>query len=488
MRRVLVVDDEPHIRAVLRGYLEADGFAVSEAADGEEAVRQVRRDAPDLVLLDVMLPGFDGIEALRQVRTFSDVYVILVTARTEEVDKLVGLGVGADDYVTKPFSPREVAARVKAVLRRDRAVHQAGAAVLRFDGLTVDPGTREVQADGAPIGLSALEFDLLAALAEAPGRVFSRRQLLERVWGYDFFGDERVVDVHIRSLRARLGDDAANPRLIRHRPRGWLQVRGAARMRMRLPVRLFISYAVVAVIGAAVTYVTVRLLAPTLFDQHMNMLGGDHMGMGGQSGSAGSVHSAFISALTTALLVGVLASVATAGLAAAFVTSRLLRPLDAVRAATRRIAAGHYQASVPVPEVPELAALAGDVNTLAAELASTEARRTRLLGEVAHEMRTPLTALGGYVEGLIDGVFAPEPEILGAVSDELRRLGRLADDLSALSRAEEQRLDLHPADADLARPGPAGGRAAGPPVRRSPGDPGRARGRPAASAGPTPTG
>jgi histidine kinase len=219
---------------------------------------------------------------------------------------------------------------------------------------------------------------------------------------------------------------------------------------MRLPVRLFISYAVVVVIGAAVTYVTVRLLAPALFDQHMNMLGGDHMGMGGQDGTAGSVHSAFISALTAALLVGVLASVATAGLAAAFVTSRLLRPLDAVRAATRRIAAGHYQASVPVPEVPELAALAGDVNTLAAELASTEARRTRLLGEVAHEMRTPLTALGGYVEGLIDGVFAPEPEILGAVNDELRRLGRLADDLSALSRAEEQRLDLHPADADLA--------------------------------------
>jgi len=219
---------------------------------------------------------------------------------------------------------------------------------------------------------------------------------------------------------------------------------------MRLPWRLFISYAMVIVIGAAVAYVTVRLLAPTLFDHQMNMLGGDHMGMGGQSGTAGSVQSAFLSALTTALLVGVLASAAAAGLAAAFVTSRLLRPLNAVRAATRRIAAGRYQASVPVPNVPELAALAGDVNTLATELASTETRRTRLLGEVAHEMRTPLTALEGYMEGLIDGVFAPEPEILGAASDELRRLRRLADDLSALSRAEEQRLDLHPADTDLA--------------------------------------
>ena len=223
---------------------------------------------------------------------------------------------------------------------------------------------------------------------------------------------------------------------------------------MRLPWRLFISYAVVIVIGAVVAYVTVRLLAPTLFDHQMTMLGGDQMGMGmgpgGQSGTAGSVQSAFVSALTTALLVGVLASAAAAGLAAAFVTSRLLRPLNAVRAATRRIAAGRYQASVPVPKVPELAALAGDVNTLATELASTETRRTRLLGEVAHEMRTPLTALEGYMEGLIDGVFAPEPDILGAASDELRRLRRLADDLSALSRAEEQRLDLHPADTDLA--------------------------------------
>ena len=214
MRRVLVVDDEPHIRTVLRGYLEAAGFAVAEAGDGETAVAEVRRQPPDLVLLDVMLPGIDGLEALRQLRTFSDVYVILVTARTEEVDKLVGLGVGADDYVTKPFSPREVAARVKAVLRRDRGTREAPATVLRFEGLSIDKDGREVRLDGAPVNLSALEFDVLTALAETPGRVFSRRQLLEGVWGYDFFGDERVVDVHIRSLRARLGDDAASPRLI----------------------------------------------------------------------------------------------------------------------------------------------------------------------------------------------------------------------------------------------------------------------------------
>ena len=170
---------------------------------------------------------------------------------------------------------------------------------------------------------------------------------------------------------------------------------------------------------------------------------------GASTGTPGG-YGAISSALTTALLVGILASVVVAALAAAFVTSRLARPLSAVRAATKRIAAGQYQATVPVPREPELAALAGDVNTLAARLADTEARRTRLLGEVAHEMRTPLTALDGYLEGLIDGVFDPEPEILGAATDEVRRLRRLADDLSTLSRTEEQRLDLHPADADLA--------------------------------------
>jgi DNA-binding response OmpR family regulator len=212
--KVLVVDDEPHIRTVLRAYLEADGVEVTEAVDGESALVVLRDDPPDLVLLDVMLPGIDGLETLRRARTFSDVYIILVTARAEEVDKLVGLGVGADDYVTKPFSAREVTARVKAVLRRDRGPRSADDAVLRFDGASIDLTRREVVANGEPVVLSSLEFDLLAALARAPGRVFSRAQLLEQVWNYDFYGDERVVDVHIRSLRARLGDDAGDPHLI----------------------------------------------------------------------------------------------------------------------------------------------------------------------------------------------------------------------------------------------------------------------------------
>ncbi|TFB53310.1 response regulator transcription factor [Cryobacterium sp. TMT1-62] len=215
MQKVLVVDDEAQIRTVLRGYLEAEGYDVAEAADGAEALAVLHKDPPALVLLDVMLPGIDGLEVLRQLRGFSDAYVILVTARAEEVDKLVGLGVGADDYVTKPFSPREVTARVKAMLRRDNRDERTDRdALLRFDGLSIKPAHREVEANGVSVGLSSLEFDLLTALATEPGRVFSRAQLLKKVWGYDFYGDERVVDVHIRSLRARLGDDAGDPHLI----------------------------------------------------------------------------------------------------------------------------------------------------------------------------------------------------------------------------------------------------------------------------------
>ena len=188
-------------------------------------------------------------------------------------------------------------------------------------------------------------------------------------------------------------------------------------MKARLPVRLFVSYAAVAGVGAIVAYAAVRLLAPRLFDQRVGMMNGAGRGMGMGNTTAASVHSAFLSALNTALIVGVLASLAAAGVVAAVVTGRLLRPLDAVRSATRSIAAGQYDGRIALPSEPELAALAGDVNTLAAALAATESRRTQLLGEVAHEMRTPLTTLDGYVEGLIDGVFSPSPDTLASLSE-----------------------------------------------------------------------
>lgn len=217
--RMLVVDDDAKIRHLVVSYLRSEGWEVAEADDGEGAVRMVRERRPDLVILDVVMPGMDGIEALRQIRTFSDTYVIMLTARAEETDKLIGLSVGADDYLTKPFSPRELVARVKAVLRRQRPGGSTGGAAggdgpLRFPGLTIDGVRREVTVDDGAVTLTALEFDLLAALAAQPGRVFSRRQLLEAVWGWDHVGDDRVVDVHIRNLRRALGDRADEPRFV----------------------------------------------------------------------------------------------------------------------------------------------------------------------------------------------------------------------------------------------------------------------------------
>jgi len=225
-------------------------------------------------------------------------------------------------------------------------------------------------------------------------------------------------------------------------------------MSMRFPMRLFITYIVVIAVGAVIAFVTIRLIAPRFFIREIDVVFNNFVPIVGSAKARRdlriSARGAFESALTTSLLLGTLASVIAAVIAAGIVTSRLMHPINAVRSATRQIAAGRYEARVPLPSDPDLAGIAADVNTLAATLGDTEARRSRLLGEVAHEMRTPLTALEGYLEGLIDGVFAPEPEVLSAASDELRRLRRLADDLSALSRAQEQQLDLKLADTDLA--------------------------------------
>jgi len=213
--KILVADDEAGIRDVVGRYLVAEGYDVAFARNGVEALAMARAHEPDLVVLDVMMPELDGVEVLRQLRTESDVYVIMLTAKADEVDKIIGLSVGADDYLAKPFSPRELVARIKAVLRRARGPASVdGADRLVFDGLTIDLARRETTRDGRPVALSALEFDLLTALARAPGRAFTRRQLIEKVWGWDFYGDERVVDVHIRSIRRALDDSADAPELV----------------------------------------------------------------------------------------------------------------------------------------------------------------------------------------------------------------------------------------------------------------------------------
>lgn len=214
-RRILIVDDEPEVRRMLASYCRAEGYEALEAADGNAALEVARRSSPELVLLDVGLPGRDGFDVLAELRRVSNVPVIMLTARSEETDRVVGLRLGADDYVVKPFSPRELIARIGAVLRRtQRGDTGLADQAVNYAGLVIDVAGREVQVDGGAVVLSALEFDLLATLASAPGRVFTREQLLQRVWGWDYFGVDRVIDVHVANLRKALGDDATAPRFV----------------------------------------------------------------------------------------------------------------------------------------------------------------------------------------------------------------------------------------------------------------------------------
>ncbi|MDB5057399.1 MAG: two component transcriptional regulator, winged helix family [Chloroflexi bacterium] len=214
--RILIVDDEPSIVRLLQAYLQREGFEVATAADGRAALQIARSLKPQLVVLDLLLPEVDGLEVCRLLRQESDVYIIMLTARSEETDKIVGLTVGADDYVTKPFSPREMVARIKAVLRRTRRLSLTTAPqTLRFPDLTIDTGRHTVTVRGQDVELTALDFEILRTLAAQPGMVFSRSQLLERVWGYDHLGDERVVDVHIGLLRKKIEQDVQEPQFVK---------------------------------------------------------------------------------------------------------------------------------------------------------------------------------------------------------------------------------------------------------------------------------
>jgi DNA-binding response OmpR family regulator len=211
MTTVLVVDDEPTIREIVVGYLRRDGYRTLEAADGLRAREILEAESPNLVVLDVMLPGTDGLELCRWIRSRSKVPVIMLTARGEESDRIVGLELGADDYVTKPFSPRELTARVRTVLRR-AAPAETQDERLSFDGLVLDAGSREVTKAERPVRLTAKEFDLLWFLASHPRRVFSRDDLMRRIWGYSAALDTGTLTVHVRRLREKLEDDPSRPR------------------------------------------------------------------------------------------------------------------------------------------------------------------------------------------------------------------------------------------------------------------------------------
>ena len=215
MKTILVVDDEEHIRELCTLYLENEGYQVIAASGGEAAVELAARKHPDLVVLDVMMPGMDGLEVCRTLRKTSDVPILMLTARSDEIDRIVGLELGADDYMGKPFNPRELSARVKAILRRSEsgAPRQRGAVTV--GPLTIDWQRREATIGGQPITLRTKEFDLLRALAEHEGIVLTREQLLERVWGYEYYGETRTVDVHITQVRRKLGDHGVQIQTVR---------------------------------------------------------------------------------------------------------------------------------------------------------------------------------------------------------------------------------------------------------------------------------
>jgi DNA-binding response OmpR family regulator len=210
---VLVVDDEPIVRDVVVRYLEREGYRTLEAASGTRARELLERELPHLVVLDLMLPGTDGLALCRWIRARSDLPVIMLTARGEEADRIVGLEVGADDYVTKPFSPRELVARVRTVLRRSKPI-DADRPALSFENLDIDPATHEVRKQGVAVAITAREFELLWFLASHPRRVFSRDQLMNRVWGYEAALDTGTVTVHIRRLREKIEDEPSRPRFL----------------------------------------------------------------------------------------------------------------------------------------------------------------------------------------------------------------------------------------------------------------------------------
>ena len=205
MSKILIVDDEERIRDIIKEYLTFEGFDYAEASDGVQAVNMAKETPFDLIILDIMMPKVDGFTALREIRKFSQVPVIMLSARGEEYDKLFGFEMGVDDYITKPFSPKEIVARIKAILKRSGKTDEAGRKTIKIKGLEIDEDSRRVTVDGVPANLTPKEFDILVYMAKNKGVVLSREKILEKIWGYEFFGEDRTVDTHIKMLRNSIG-------------------------------------------------------------------------------------------------------------------------------------------------------------------------------------------------------------------------------------------------------------------------------------------
>ena len=436
MATVLVVDDEPIVRDVVSRYLERDGHRIVEAGDGDEARGLIEREAPNLVVLDVMLPGkTDGLALCRWIRSTSDLAVILLTARGEETDRIVGLELGADDYVTKPFSPRELATRVRTVLRRAQPAAPPPQRV-EVGSLVVDAGRHEARKDGRLLSLTSREFDLLWFLASNANRVFSRDQLMARVWGYAAALDTGTVTVHVRRLREKLEDDPSQAGPDRDR------------LGCRLPAPRMTAFALalgVGVLAGCVGAVLVVRFLPTLRLQ----LGALALlavclplGVVIASGLVMfDMHDAEILAIAIASAVFALAG-------AVLLSRWILRPLERLRVASARLARGDLSARASESGPRELVELSSSFNEMATNLEQLFDARRQLVAWASHDLRTPLASLRAMVEALEDGLAGPE-EYLPAIREQLETLSLLIEDLFELARIDAGVLTLDVRDEPL---------------------------------------
>jgi two-component system response regulator ResD len=405
---VLVVDDDATTRDVIVRYLEREGFKALEAEDGGRARAVIESSEPNLVILDLMLPGIDGLSVMRWIRSTGWRPVIMLTALGEETDRIVGLELGADDYVTKPFSPRELIARVKTVLRRSGP---SAPAVERLEvgDLSMDAGAREVRKRGVEIRLTAKEFDLLWFIASHPRRVFSRDQIMSRVWGYDEGLDTGTVTVHVRRVREKIEDDPSEPR---HLETVWgVGYRFTAGLLTAIALGLFRSVharlvALTLIVGA-LPIAAVLLSGIAMFDMHADVV---------------------------LVAVAVASSMVAIG-GALLVTRSISGPLRELRASTRRLARGDFSARVGENGPAELSEVAASFNEMTSRLEELFDARRQLVAWASHDLRAPVSSLKAMLEAIEDGVAEPE-HYLPAMQQQVHALRILIDDLFELAQID----------------------------------------------------
>ncbi len=495
---VLVVEDEASIASFVSLYLKNAGYSVRTASTGSEALTQVAADQPTLIVLDLNLPDIDGIEVCRRIRKSADVPILMLTARDEDVDKIIGLEVGADDYLTKPFNPRELVARVKSVLRRaapDRK--ELESAQIRHGDLVVDAGRREVHVGEQEIQLAPKEFDLLWELLDHRGLVLTRDQLLERVWGYTFAGDTRTVDVHVRQLRRKLGDASPKSYAL-HRARSEVrrEVTGltqlyafqATNTNVDLPSRtieraiadrLFFvprapgievfpgSTQVPKLPSSVVDLARVRAGNTVVFEfrppgSHTTYIGAAHPLVLGKTknfwgalvvGKRKDLLQTRVAPLLGRLGLALLGGLLVSGLLAAYLSRRLTRPVLELSRIADEVARGNYDVDVPdVPGGSEIGHLADRFREMAERLHEAEQLERNFLMSVSHELRTPLTAIRGHVaalsEGLVEDAQARAVS-LETIAAETERLARLVGDVLDLAKLDAHRFTLLEEEVDM---------------------------------------